>query len=47
MPIFQVSVRRLKNSNGIRLEPVMSVRVVTQGLNNPVITNGEQPFIFM
>ena len=42
MPIFQISVRRLKNSNGIRLEPGMSVQVVTQSFGNPVSTNQGQ-----
>ena len=45
MPVFQVSVRRLKNSNGIRLEPGMSVQVVTQSFGNPVSNNGGQPVV--
>lgn len=42
MPLFQVTVKSAKNSNGIRLERGMSVQVVTQSMSNPVITNGGQ-----
>lgn len=35
----------MKNSNGIRIEPGMSVEVVTQSMSNPVTTNGGQPVI--
>ena len=30
----------MRNSNGVRIEPGMSVEVVTQSLSNPVTTNG-------
>jgi len=30
----------MRNSNGVRIEPGMSVEVVTQSMNNPVTTNG-------
>ena len=32
----------MKNSNGIRLEPGMSVDVVSNSFSNPVSTNGGQ-----
>lgn len=35
----------MKNSNGIRIEPGMSVEVVTQSMSNPVTTNGGQSVI--
>lgn len=42
MPLFRVTVKRGKNSNGIRIEKGMSVDVVTNSMSNPVITNGGQ-----
>lgn len=42
MPLFRVTVKRTKNSNGIRLEPGMSVDVVSNSFSNPVSTNGGQ-----
>lgn len=35
----------MKNSNGIRIEPGMSVEIVTQSMSNPVTTNGGQQVI--
>ena len=32
----------MKNSNGIRIEPGMTVEVVTQSMSNPVTINGGQ-----
>ncbi len=32
----------MRNSNGIRIEPGMSVDVVTNSFSNPVTTNGGQ-----
>ena len=32
----------MKNSNGVRIEPGMTVEVVTQSMNNPLLTNGDQ-----
>ncbi len=40
MPLFRVTLKRMKNSNGIRLEPGMSVDVVSNSMSNPVSTNG-------
>lgn len=45
MPIFQITTKNRKQVNGIRIEPGMSVQVVTQSMNNPVITNGGLPVI--
>ena len=36
------TLKRMKNSNGIRLEPGMSVDVVSNSFSNPVSTNGGQ-----
>ena len=32
----------MKNTNGIRVEKGMSVKVATNSMSNPVITNGAQ-----
>ena len=32
----------MKNSNGVRIEPGMTVEVVTQSMNNPLLTNDGQ-----
>lgn len=45
MAMFQITTKHTKSSNGIRIEPGMSVQVVTQSMSNPVITNGGQPVI--
>lgn len=42
MPLFRVTVKNRKSSNGIRLERGMSVEVVTNSMSNPVTTNGGQ-----
>lgn len=42
MPLFRITVKSSKNSNGIRLERGMSVDVVSNSMSNPVITNGGQ-----
>ena len=42
MPLFKITVKQSKNSNGVRIEKGMSVEVVTQSMNNPVSTNGGQ-----
>lgn len=43
MPKFIITTKQMKNANGIRIEPGMSVEVVTQSMSNPVLTNGGQP----
>lgn len=45
MARFRITTRHVKNCNGIRIEPGMSVEVVTQSMSNPVVTNGGQPVI--
>ena len=40
MPRFIVTTKMRKNTNGVFIEPGMSVEVVTQSPANPVITNG-------
>lgn len=42
MPLFRVTVKTAKNSNGIRIEKGMSVEVVTSSMSNPLTTNGGQ-----
>ena len=42
MPLFRITVKQSKNSNGVRIEKGMSVEVVTQSMSNPVSTNGGQ-----
>lgn len=42
MARFRITTQRVKNSNGIRIEPGMSVEVVTPSMSNPVTTNGGQ-----
>lgn len=42
MAMFQITTKHTKNVNGVRIEPGMSVQVVTQSMSNPVITNGGQ-----
>lgn len=45
MPRFRITTKNRKNVNDIRIEPGMSVEVVTQSMSNPVITNGGQAVI--
>lgn len=45
MARFIITTRHVKNTNGIRIEPGMQVKVVTQSMSNPIITNGGQPVI--
>ncbi len=42
MPLYRVTVKNRVNTNGIRLEPGMSVDVVSQSFSDPVHTNGGQ-----
>jgi len=42
MPLFRVTVKIAKNSNGIRIERGMSVDVVSNTFSNPLTTNGGQ-----
>ncbi len=43
--MFQITTKTRKQVNGIRIEPGMSVQVVTQSMSNPVSTNGGTPVI--
>lgn len=45
MAIFQITTKNRKQANGIRIEPGMTVQIVTQSMSNPVTTNGGQPVI--
>ena len=45
MARFRITTKHVKNCNGIRIEPGMSVEVITQSMSNPVSTNGGQPVI--
>lgn len=45
MPQFIITTKNRKNVNGIRIEPGMSVQLVTQSMSNPVTTNGGQAVI--
>lgn len=42
MPLFKITVKQMKVSNGVRIEPGMSVDVVSNSFSNPVTTNGGQ-----
>ena len=42
MPLFRVTVRSRVNTNGIRLEPGMSVDVVSNSFCDLIHTNGGQ-----
>ena len=42
MARFRITTKHTKNCNGVRVEPGMSVEVITQTVSNPVVTNGGQ-----
>ena len=42
MALFRVTVKQMKNTNGIRVEKGISVKVATNSMSNPVTTNGAQ-----
>ena len=42
MARFRITTKMMKNSNGVRIEPGMTVEVVTQSMNNSLLTNGGQ-----
>lgn len=42
MARFRITTKHVKNSNGIRIEPGMSVEVITQTMSNYLSTNGGQ-----
>lgn len=45
MPLFRITTKCMKHSNGIRIEPGMSVDVVSNSFSNPVTTNGGQTVV--
>ena len=45
MSKFQITTKNRKQTNGIRIEPGMTVQVITQSMNNPVTTNGGQTVV--
>ena len=45
MPLFRVTVKNSKNTNGVRIERGMSVDVMTNSMSNPITTNGGQPVV--
>lgn len=45
MAKFKITTLHARNSNGIRIEPGMTVEVVTQSMSNPVNTNGGQTVV--
>lgn len=42
MPLFRITVKTMKNSNGFRLEKGMSVDITSSSFSNPVSTNRGQ-----
>ena len=40
--LYRITVKQMKNCNGIRIDKGMSVDVVTDHIYNPVTTNGGQ-----
>ena len=42
MPLFRVTVKQMKFTGGIRIEPGMTVDVVSSSMSNPLTTNGGQ-----
>ena len=45
MPRFRITTKRMSQMNGVRIDPGMSVEVVTQSYTNPLLTNGGQPVV--
>ncbi|MCH5328666.1 MAG: hypothetical protein J1E02_06565 [Coprobacter sp.] len=45
MARFRITTKQGRSCNGVRIEPGMSVEVVTQSMSNPVSTNGGQVVI--
>lgn len=42
MPLFRVTVKTSKNTNGVRIERGMTVVVPSNSMSNPVTVNGGQ-----
>lgn len=45
MPRFMITTKSRTQFNGIRIEPGMSVEVVTTSFANPLLVNGGQPVV--
>ena len=45
MPRFLITTKQRTQMNGIRIEPGMSVAVITSSFANPLTTNGGQPVV--
>ncbi|WP_297273063.1 DUF6140 family protein [uncultured Bacteroides sp.] len=42
MPLFRVTVKRSRSTNGVRIEAGMHVEIPSSSFSNPVTTNGGQ-----
>ena len=40
MAKFRITTKHLRTNNGVRIEPGMSVEVITPTIGNPVVNNG-------
>ena len=40
MAKYRITTKHLRTTNGIRIEPGMSVEVITPTIGNPVVNNG-------
>ncbi len=45
MPRFKITTKQRTQFNGIRIEPGMSVEVVTPSFTNPLLVNGGQQVV--
>lgn len=45
MPRFLITTKQRTQFNGIRIEPGMSVEVITSSFTNPLTMNGGQPVV--
>lgn len=45
MPRFRITTKQKSQFNGIRIEPGMSVEVITREMTNPLLMNGGQPVV--
>ena len=45
MPRFRITTKRMCQTNGIRIEPGMSVEVITRDFANPILVNGGQEVV--
>ena len=45
MAMFQITTKQRNTCNGIRIEPGMTVQVVTNSFSDPIHTNGGQQVI--